>query len=612
MQHPLSYLDREVPSADWKPNVDSTLHDVVLATQNLLARDFNEARTIANQLYTSNDELQQFYGAFLLHKHASMLQNHVESESFLTIAEKLLPKGDMYAYAHYLNRLGFQHAQQGLVHEAIEVHSRSQQLFDELGYKLESALARSSIGNSLMVMGDAAGAVDMLLQAFPDIEREAPVSRSNAVRANVASALQRVGNQELARTMYLEALQLPPFTHQGNSRATVLHNLAIIEKETGHVDAALGYYDLAMETALAANLPERRVRLAAGKSELLTRCDRTEEAIALMDTISKPELDACSPMAAFDVYAVRSRIHIAQNEYDASLYWFNAAMKVARENSFNLERSMLLKEYLNLVALSDKPSLKLSLTAELADVLDHRLQEMSTSITKSVDMRMAYERSLRTIEAEREKEKTDIMLEAADQTTRAIANDLHDEVGQSVAIVGLALDRLILGPDSQPIEGDLQFVRKQVEGIGKTLRRLTHSLGAVMLENDGLGAAIQELASSIKIAAPQINVECSVVGNLSWLDMPRAKSLYRAAQTFVANAIKHGKPSSIEVQLVGTESEAVLSVGDDGVGFDPTVVRVGLGLRDVKLRIERLGGEVDIDSTIGKGAFVSIRIPRPS
>jgi len=112
------------------------------------------------------------------------------------------------------------------------------------------------------------------------------------------------------------------------------------------------------------------------------------------------------------------------------------------------------------------------------------------------------------------------------------------------------------------------------------------------------------------MAAPDLHIECSVIGDLSWLDLSRAKCLYRAAQNFVQNSIKHGKPSSIELQLVGSEEEALLSVVDDGVGFDRHTIRVGLGLRDVKLRIERLGGELDIDSTIGKGAFVSVRLPR--
>lgn len=609
MQHPLSFMQRKATSDEWRNLVDAEMHDVVVASQLLIDKELDAAKSLCRRLYESSDNVTSFYGALLLHKAASVQHDYSESDKWLAIAERLLPQDDQTSYAFFLNRLGTVHSRKGQLHESIEVHTRAQKIFDEVGLSLESALAQAAIGQALMVMGDAAGAVDMLLQSFPIIEREAPASNANLLRANVASALQRTGNQELARTMYLESLALYPFTSQGNARATVLHNLAIIEKETGNVEQALRYYDMAMETALAAGLIERRVRLAAGKSELLTRCNRTSEAIDLMDSITEREITACTPIAAFDVYAVRSRIHVAENDWAAAEYWFEAAMRIARDNSFNHERSSLLKEYLTLVPLEVNSPQRLKLTTELAEVLEHRLHEMSTSITKSVDMRMAYERSLRAIESEREKEKTDIMLEAADQTTRAIANDLHDEVGQSVAIVGLALDRMILGPDSQPLETDLQFVRNQVESIGKTLRRLTHSLGAVVLENDGLGAAIHELATSIKIAAPQINVECSVIGNLTWLDMPRAKCLYRAAQTFVANSIKHGRPSSIELQLVGTEDEAVLSVEDDGVGFDPTIIRVGLGLRDVKLRVERFGGDIDIDSTLGKGAFISIRIP---
>ncbi|MDZ4745226.1 MAG: ATP-binding protein [bacterium] len=610
MQHPLTYLQREAKSEEWQQMVDPSLHDVVRASQLLIERDIEPARSISVSLYETGTQPHTFFGSFLLHKIASILHRYPDADKWLKVSAELLPDDDPISQAHYLSRLGMEHSRHGRLHESVEVHTRAQQAYSELGLKLEAALAQSDIGSALMIMGDAAGAVNTLLQAFPVIEREAPKTNANTLRANVASALQRSGNSDLARTMYLEALALPPFTRQGNARATVLHNLAIIEKEAGDIDAALRFYDMAMQTAVEADLAERRVRLAAGKAELLIRCNRTAEAITLTNAISEHELSVCTPMALFDVYAVRSRIHVAQQDYVASLHWFETAIDIARENSFHHERSMLLKEYIQLVPMSDESSLKLRLTAELADVLDHRLQEMSSSITKSVDMRMAYERSLRTIEAEREKEKTDVMLEAADQTTRAIANDLHDEVGQSVAVVGLALDRMLHGSDIGPLRPDLQFVRTQVETIGKTLRRLTHNLGAVMLENDGLSAAIVDLAASVRMAAPDLHIECSVIGDLSWLDLSRAKCLYRAAQNFVQNSIKHGKPSSIELQLVGSEEEALLSVVDDGVGFDRHTIRVGLGLRDVKLRIERLGGELDIDSTIGKGAFVSVRLPR--
>ncbi len=604
------YLNREVKSDHWRELVETSLHDVVLVSQHLIARDFDRARSPTVALYESSDVRCRFFGAFLQHKAAFMQHHYPEAEHWLTEAQGLLPEGDSYSQAHCLSRLGIQYGHQGLMHESVRVQSRAKQMFDELGFGLESALSQSSIGNSLMVMGDAAGAVDTLLQAFPVIEREAPTSHANTLRANVGSALHRVGNAELARTMYVEALHLPPFTQQNNARATILHNLAIIEKETGNIDEALRCYDLAMETAIAADLPERRVRLAAGKSELLTRCKRTQEAIALMDTISDNDLLLCGPIAAFDVFAVRSRIHIALNEFAESLLWFESAMRVARENSFNHERSTLLREYLDLAPMTDNAVLKQRLTEELAVVLEHRLQEMSSSITKSVDMRIAYERSLRTIEAEREKEKTDVMLEAADQTTRTIANDIHDEVGQSIAVVGLALDRILHGPDALHLSADLQFVRTQIDSISTNLRRITHSLGAVMLENHGLGVAIQELAKGVKTAEPALNIECSVVGDLSWLDMPRAKCLYRAAQTFMQNSLKHGKPRSIELQLVASDDDIFLSVADDGLGFEAEVVRVGLGLRDVKLRIERLGGELIIDSSPGKGAFVSVRLQK--
>jgi signal transduction histidine kinase len=87
-------------------------------------------------------------------------------------------------------------------------------------------------------------------------------------------------------------------------------------------------------------------------------------------------------------------------------------------------------------------------------------------------------------------------------------------------------------------------------------------------------------------------------------------NLYRIAQEALNNAIRHGKPKNISVQLVHSEGEILFIVEDDGIGFDTDNLQSeGLGLRSMKTRVGAMSANLDIVSTIGRGTIISVVVP---
>lgn len=80
--------------------------------------------------------------------------------------------------------------------------------------------------------------------------------------------------------------------------------------------------------------------------------------------------------------------------------------------------------------------------------------------------------------------------------------------------------------------------------------------------------------------------------------------LYRVAQEAVTNAIKHSRAKNVSVQLLGTSGAVVMTVEDDGVGFDAGAAPRGLGLLSMSERVEQIGGTLQIRSKRGGGIAV--------
>jgi len=87
-------------------------------------------------------------------------------------------------------------------------------------------------------------------------------------------------------------------------------------------------------------------------------------------------------------------------------------------------------------------------------------------------------------------------------------------------------------------------------------------------------------------------------------------NLYRITQEALNNAIRHGQPDTINVQLIYSMGEILLTIEDDGVGFDVHGKEAGgLGLRSMKTRVGAMSANLDIISNLGRGTIVSVVVP---
>lgn len=186
-----------------------------------------------------------------------------------------------------------------------------------------------------------------------------------------------------------------------------------------------------------------------------------------------------------------------------------------------------------------------------------------------------------------------------------LARDLHDSVKQQIFAVGMQIGaiKILLKRDPDAAEGRILETEKLVRQAQQELTTLIRELRPVALEGKGLVAALRELATSW-------SQQTGIVANV-WVDgtqsMPLMveESLYRIAQEALSNVARHSKATLVQMALAITDEDVTLSVIDNGQGFDKMAQEhLGVGLLSMGERMKTLGGDVQVESSLGKGTCI--------
>jgi PAS domain S-box-containing protein len=203
------------------------------------------------------------------------------------------------------------------------------------------------------------------------------------------------------------------------------------------------------------------------------------------------------------------------------------------------------------------------------------------------------------------------LIEAQEQERGRIARELHDDIGQRLAILAIKLAQLQQSPpNSSELPGRVGELRKQTSEIAADIQSLSHELHSSRLQYLGIVAAIKGFCREF---GEQQKVEIDVKIH----DLPAPLSpdislcLFRVLQEALHNSTKHSGVRYFEVELWETPDEINLTVGDSGAGFDIDAAKAsrGLGLISMAERLKLLKGTLSIESQLQRGTTIHARVP---
>ncbi|MBS2038290.1 PAS domain-containing protein [bacterium] len=232
---------------------------------------------------------------------------------------------------------------------------------------------------------------------------------------------------------------------------------------------------------------------------------------------------------------------------------------------------------------------QLDLSQPLAEIhvrrLDGSTLPVSVSVSRLPNETMLRLSDLTELRADQARRLAWRALEVQEEERRRLARELHDGIAQELYSLRLASNQ------GQPIQEMLTTLMEEVDQLAK-------SLWPPVLERLGLGMALQTVLGKVA------RVECEEIR----LEPAREAALFRIAQEAVNNALKHGRAECITIRLTRHQDLTLLTIQDDGCGFNPQTESQGLGLLSMRERAQLAQGRLSVLSAPGQGTRVEVSL----
>lgn len=203
----------------------------------------------------------------------------------------------------------------------------------------------------------------------------------------------------------------------------------------------------------------------------------------------------------------------------------------------------------------------------------------------------------------RERLKATAIVEDRDR----IARDLHDTIIQDLFAVGLSLQGLS-NRVSEPSSIVLDSAVDQLHIVVETLRKYIYELRAADDYRAGLSDMLGDLVERMGNAYPT-RISLVLEGNIDGIEIRISEELIKLITEAVSNALRHSRAEEVIINATRNREGLTISIADDGSGFELGTVDRGMGLVNMRERVQRLGGDFYIEAVPDQGTAVSIRLP---
>lgn len=200
-----------------------------------------------------------------------------------------------------------------------------------------------------------------------------------------------------------------------------------------------------------------------------------------------------------------------------------------------------------------------------------------------------------------------LLIDAHEQAHRRVARELHDDLGQQLAIVESELAELARH-SATAIGPRLQVVQEKVATVSRATREISHGLHPSQLEHLGLAVSINKLCREVN-AGGRLTVRFSSHNFPEQIPSAIAVCLYRVVQESLRNIATHSRATTASIELRAEDERIRLRISDNGIGFVYGRQPSGLGLISMRERVRAIGGSLEIASSPGAGTKIDVNVP---
>ncbi|MCB0667527.1 MAG: sensor histidine kinase [Saprospiraceae bacterium] len=571
----------------------------------------------------SNDS---FHLIFLIELAQGQVRTHLIEEAFGTIRNALPIAKDLNnqsaiskllqseAYAHY-SESNFTMAIKSLLGAIDSSHDPA-----------EKARIQNNLGNIFQKMGDSEKALEYFQLAYEFQKNEDDERLKASSLGNIGVALFELRRYEESLQALYESLAVAEQFKDSIAMSIRLENIANVYKNTFDTDSAWYYYNAALEVASSLRDTVGLASIYKNMAEFISiRLDYPVHALPYMtnayrlaQSINDHHLVQLVQKALSDIYwhtgdFKRSREFL--NDYLAlkdSLASINKEELIRdleiKYQAAEKERQIKAQE-LALYKTTSQRNIFFILTGIGGFLVLSITYFLSKQIklTRKIHEQRAIlsEQELVKVKQEQENIALKSMLEGEDTERKRMAKELHDGLGGLLSTIKLNFSQA--ASEQSPGKENTFALIDKAHG---ELRRISHNLMPGTLLKYGIAAALEEFCDEINYSG-QISTTFQQFNVDEPIPEHTAFQIYRIAQELLQNVIKHAGAKEILVQLIDRNDQLILMVEDDGIGLpDDFEKKPGLGMNNLKSRVDLLDASLNFESHPGRGTTFTVIIPK--
>jgi signal transduction histidine kinase len=515
------------------------------------------------------DQINDYRGQAKIHNNIGNIYNfnqdyenaYLEYKKTIRLAEKA---GKVKSFKMVLTNIGVIFLNKNEYDSALYYFNKSLQIYT---FKKKNYNSISGLYNNIGLIFKKQKQYDSALVYFnrsidllKEINNEIGVVKA---KANIGITYIEMKRYTSAKKILLEALKYSKSNKMGETTKEIYLGLSVIAKETNDYKNALRYNNLYVEYKDSINSIEVTKKI----SEYREQYEAEKKDRKIQDLQKKAQLQEL----------------IQENQ------------KVKNRRQVYINYSLLILALLLLIIIFSIYryfKLKSDANRELIKKQEQINQQKVIDLVKSSEVN-----SINSYMEGQEKERT------------RIAAELHDRLGSLLSTVKLHFSSFEAANEENIKDKEtFNFALDLLDNSVEEVRSISHNLSKGILTQFGLQAAVENLRDQIN-AAGSIQVKLIKAGPEYNINPESEIELFRVIQELITNAIKHSQSKEIYIQLISDDEGLNVIVEDYGVGFNIDKLKSkGIGIQNLKTRIEKIGGTYHLESTVGKGTSIIIEL----
>ena len=541
-----------------------------------------------------------------LHKH-EYLKSIASAEKALSIRKDATPKEVIEVFA----TIGTCHYYQSNYRDAINTHLSSLRICEANELEDVKAGILNNLATVYISMSDFDKTETNLKKALQLLEIYPDEYEKGRAIGNMAIVYAMQEKYAQAETWFLKNVEFHLNRGDTISAGKAYNNLGVLYERTNQLQKSLQYYQQALKIAQKTSDKASEALGYQNVAMALSKLQKFDKAIKFYETGLKMTRELGNRDKLRDGLLGISEMYESmgdtKNALDYHKQYFMLNDSLVNEQHLNAVSELEIKyetekKEKEILALSEQ---KLMDKAALARQ-DTWIKRLSFGLLAAF---LAFGVVFIMFRQHSRVQKQNELIEAITETQIAerkrIAQDLHDSIGGSLAML---INKLQITSDMIKGENDIHQSIESLKKTSEQVRQISHNLMPGELVKFGLVPAIQTILDQLSTA--QIQAQLFTHAMETRIDPSKEIHLYRIFQEIVQNVIKHAQAKNVMVYLNRHKKQLSLMVEDDGMGMsDETSQKKGLGLNNIMARVQYLRGSFNIDSHQNRGTTISIEIP---